>query len=217
VDDGDVQQRVDIEVRDVVHEVRGETQQQVVRLTLHLGDTGVRAVGLVDEEDDGKLRLERLAQDETRLRQRALARVDEQHHAVHHRESALDLAAEVRVAGSVDHVDGDRSLGVRAVVGDRRVLGEDRDALLALQVVRVHGALLDVRVLAERSGLTEHRVHQRGLAVIDVGDDCDVAEVCAEGVRHAGVLRMRVGCAGIPTFQDNAPERGLSPWRSGSA
>jgi hypothetical protein len=73
---------------------------------------------------------------------------------------------------------------VDAVVGDRRVLGEDRDALLALEVVRVHRALLDVRVLAEGAGLTEHRVHERGLAVVDVRDDRDVAEIRTEGVRH---------------------------------
>ena len=32
-------------------------------------------------------------------------------------------------------------------------------------------------VLAERAGLAEHRVDERGLAVVDVGDDGDVAEV----------------------------------------
>ena len=69
-----------------------------MRLLLDLGDAGVGAVGLVDQEDDGQLRLERLAQHEAGLRQRALARVDEQHDAVDHRQAALDLAAEVGVA-----------------------------------------------------------------------------------------------------------------------
>ena len=64
---------------------------------------------------------------------------------------------------------------------DRRVLGEDRDALLALEVDRVHHALGDVLVLAERAGLPEHRVDERRLAVVDVGDDGDVAEVVAVG------------------------------------
>ena len=162
-------------------------------LFLDLVDARVGAVGLVDEQDDGKLRLERLAQHEAGLRQRALARVDEQHDAVDHRQAALDLAAEVGVTGGVDDVDRDGTVGrVHARVGDRRVLGEDRDALLALEIVRVHRALFHVLVRAERVGLAEHGVDERRLAVVDVGDDRDVAEVRTEGARHERIL-ARVG------------------------
>ena len=59
----------------------------------------------------------------------------------------------------------------------RGVLGEDRDALLALEVHRVHHPLGDVLALAEGAGLPQHGVHERGLAVVDVGDDRDVADV----------------------------------------
>ena len=178
VDDRHVEERVDVEVGHVVEQVAGEAEQQVVALLLDLGDARVGAVGLVDQQDDGQLRLERLAQHEAGLRQRALARVDEQDDAVDHRQAALDLAAEVGVAGGVDDVDRDRAVGgVRALVRDRRVLGEDRDALLALEVVRVHGALFHVLVRAEGAGLAQHGVDERRLAVVDVGDDRDVAEV----------------------------------------
>ena len=67
-------------------------------------------------------------------------------------------------------------------MADGRVLGEDRDPLLALEVHRVEHALGDVLVLAEGAGLPEHRVDERRLAVVDVGDDRDVADVCAQ--RH---------------------------------
>ena len=99
--------------------------------------------------------------------------VDEQQHAVDHRQPALDLAAEVGVAGRVDDVELD------VAVADRGVLGEDRDALLALEVHRVHDALVDVLVGAEGARLPEHGVDERRLAVVDVGDDGDVAEVFA--------------------------------------
>ena len=69
-------------------------------------------------------------------------------------------------------------------VPDGGVLGEDRDALLALEVHRVHDALGDVLVLAERAGLPEHRVDERRLAVVDVRDDRDVADVVARGHRR---------------------------------
>ena len=71
------------------------------------------------------------------------------------------------------------SCAVVHVVPDRGVLGQDRDALLTLQIHGVHDAVGDVGVLAEGAGLPEHGVDQRGLAVVDVGDDGDVAEVAA--------------------------------------
>ena len=152
-----------------------EVEEERVDLVHHLGDPRVRAIDLVHDEDHGEPRLERLAQDEARLRQRSLARVHEEQHAVHHREPALDLAAEVRVAGGVHDVD------LHAAVPNGRVLGQDRDALLALEVHRVHDAIGHVLVLPEGAGLPEHRVHERRLAVVDVGDDGDVADVLAQG------------------------------------
>jgi hypothetical protein len=71
----------------------------------------------------------------------------------------------------VDDVD------LHAAVLDRRVLGHDRDPTLALEGVRVHDALRQLLVLAEDVALAEHRVHEGGLAVVDVGDDRDVANI----------------------------------------
>ena len=113
----------------------------------------VGPVDLVDVEDHRQPRLERLAQDEARLRQRALGGVDEQQDGVDHRQAALDLAAEVGVAGRVDDVD------LHALAVDRGVLGEDRDAALALEIHRVHDAGLDllVRARTRRSGAAARR------------------------------------------------------------
>ena len=61
-----------------------EVEEELVDLVDDLLDARVRPVDLVDDEHDGQPRLERLAQDEARLRQRPLARVDEQQHAVDH-------------------------------------------------------------------------------------------------------------------------------------
>ncbi len=105
------------------------------------------------------------------LRQRAFAGVHQQHDAVDQLERALHLAAEIGVAGRVDDVDLD------AVVADAGGLGQDGDAALALQVVGVHDAVADVLVGAENAALVEHGVDQRGLAVVDVRDDGDVAKV----------------------------------------
>jgi hypothetical protein len=58
----------------------------------------------------------------------------------------------------------------------RAVLGQDGDAALALDVVAVHHAFGDLLVLAEGAALAQQLVDQGGLAVVDVGDDGDVAD-----------------------------------------
>jgi len=73
------------------------------------------------------------------------------------------------VAGRVDDVD------VRTFVAHRAVLGQDGDAALALQVVRIHHPFLHVLVGGKGSRLLQQLVDQRGLAVVDVGDNGDVA------------------------------------------
>ena len=113
-----------------------EIEEELVHLVDDFLGARVVAVDLVDDEHDGQLRLQRLAQDEARLRQRPFARVDQQEDAVDHRQPAFDLAAEVGVTGRVDDVELD------VADADGGVLREDRDPLLALEVHRVHDALV---------------------------------------------------------------------------
>ncbi len=72
-------------------------------------------------------------------------------------------------------------------------LGEDGDAALALEVVRIHRPFRDPLVVAEGAGLAEQHVDQGRLPMIDMGDDGDVAEghgiLCGRtrfGVPHIG-------------------------------
>ena len=117
----------------------------------------------------------RLAQHKARLRHAALKRIHKQEHAVHHLQDALHLAAEVRVTRCVHNVDA------AALIVDGRVLGKDGDAALAFQIARIHHALLHLLVRAEQA------IHKRGLAVINMRDDCNVANVF---VCHTQVLHI---------------------------
>ena len=67
------------------------------------------------------------------------------------------------MTGRVDDVDRDL-VTRRGGVVDRRVLGEDRDAFLPLEVHRVHDSLADITalglMLGEHSGLPEHGIDQ---------------------------------------------------------
>ena len=56
-------------------------------------------------------------------------------------------------------------------------LGENGDAALALEIVRIHHPLGDALVVAERARLLQEPVDERRLAVVDVGDDGDVAKL----------------------------------------
>ena len=72
---------------------------------------------------------------------------------------------------------------------DGGVLGQDRDAALALELVAVHRALGDALVGAERAALVQQRVDQRRLAVVDVRDDGDVAAKRVGDVRACRAVK----------------------------
>ena len=150
-----------------------ERHEEVKDLVEDFLRVGVLAVDLVDDDDGFGAGFEGLAQHEARLRLRAVGGIDHEQHAVDHAHGALDFAAEVRVAGRIDDVD------VVVLVLEGGVLGADGDAFLALQVHRVHQALLLRLVLVrpEGAGLLQEAIHERGLAVIDVRDDRDVSNV----------------------------------------
>ena len=74
--------------------------------------------------------------------------------------------------------------------------GQDGDAALALQIVGVHGALVHVLVFAHRAGLLEELVHKRGFAMVDMGDDGDIADIHEFG-RSAG-RRGLIDAAPLP-------------------
>jgi hypothetical protein len=157
-----------------------EIDEQVVNLVQHFLRARVGPVDLVDDDNRREPSLERLAQDEARLRERTLGGVHEQHDAVDHRQRALHFPAEVSVARCIDDIDQD------VFVMDGGVLRQNRDAPLALQLVAVHRTLGHALVGAERAALVQQGVDERRLAMIDVGDDCDVTAQRIGDVGAAG-------------------------------
>ena len=69
----------------------------------------------------------------------------------------------------------DVDFGVAVLNGG--VFGENGDAPLPLQVAGVHDPVHDLLVLPVDAALLQHLVHQRGLAVVDVGDDRNISQV----------------------------------------
>ncbi len=177
-----------------------EVEEELIDLIDHLADPGIGPIDLVHHQDHRQMGLERLAEHEARLGEGPLGGVDEEQHPIDHRQPALDLPTEVRMPGRVDDVE----LGLPVPNG--RVLGEDRDPLLPLEIHGVHDPLGDVLPGPKRPGLPEHGVDERRLAMVDVGDDRDVAEVGAAG--H-GARDGRGRLCVVPTCRSRKPLRAL--------
>ena len=161
IDDGEVELIV----------VRIELHEEFEHFVVYIVHTLIRTVNFIDDNDGLELLLQRLAQHIFRLRHRPLECIHEEQDAVHHVQDAFHLAAEIRVTWCIHDVDLD------AVVENRRVFRKNRNAALALNVARVHHALADLLVQAEHMTLTQHRVDQRRLAVVNVCDDRNVAQL----------------------------------------
>ena len=105
------------------------------------------------------------------LGHRTLCGVHEQNNTVNHRQDPLYLGAEVRVTGGVNDVDA------QTVPFNRCRFGENRNAALTLQIVAIHGAFGHCLVLAESTGLFEKFVNKGRFAVVNVGDDRNIAHI----------------------------------------
>ena len=132
---------------------------------------GIRAVDFVHNHHNAQAGFECMRKHETRLGLGAFVCVNDEQSTVGHVQHALDLAAEVGVARSVDDVD------LHAFVVDGNILRQNGDATLTFLVIRVEHALLDLLILAEHVGCAQKAVDHRGFTMVDVRDDCHVAKV----------------------------------------
>ena len=153
---------------------RVEIEQEFEDLIRHLVEAGVGTVDLVHDDDDPVSELHRLAEHEARLGHGTFRRIHEEDDAVHHFQDALHFAAEIRVAGGIDDID------LHAVPDDGGVLCKDGDAAFPFEIAGVHDALPDDLILMIGIALLEHLIDQRGLAVVDVRDDRNIAEVFSD-------------------------------------
>ena len=153
-----------------------ERGEEIEDLVDDLDRASVVLVDLVDADDRFQPDLERLADHELGLRHRPFGGVDQHDRPVDHRQDAFDLAAEIGVAGRVDDIDA------HVLPHHRRRLGENGDPALALEVVRIHHPFGDALIVAERARLLQEPVDERCLAVVDVGDDGDIAKLHGKGL-----------------------------------
>ena len=173
---------------------------------------GARQVHLVEHRDQLEAGVDRRVGVGDRLRLHALRGVDDQQRALAGGEAARHLVGEVDVPGRVDQVQV-VGLAVGGLVVDPHGLGLDGDPALALEVHRVEH-LRHVRARIDRAGQLEDAVGERRLAVIDVGDDREVADaVHGRTGRVGSTARDRMGA---PADTSGSPSSCCPPRRSSS-
>jgi len=104
------------------------------------------------------------------LRHGAVHCVYQQQYGIHHGHDPLYFPAEVGVAGGVHDVDA------IVIPLDGGVLGQNGNAPLFLQIVGVHDPFDVAGAISQGARLLQQLVHQGGLAVVNVGDDGDIAQ-----------------------------------------
>jgi len=155
-------------------------------LARHALGLGRRQVDLVEDGQHLQALLDRRVAVGHALRLDALGGVDHEQRALAGGERARDLVAEVHVPRGVDEVEL-VAVPVARAIGERHRLGLDGDAALALELHGVEHLLLHL-ALAEPAADLDEAVGERGLAVVHVRDDGEVADALQVGcVAHGPV------------------------------
>ncbi len=74
------------------------------------------------------------------------------------------------MSGCVDNIDA------RVVPHHGSRLGKDCNAALLFQIAGIHQPFFDMLIVAEQAGLLHDRVDERRLAMVNMGDDCDIPQ-----------------------------------------
>ena len=159
--------------------------EQIKDAVEHLAGAGIGPVDLVDNDDGTEPASKALRSTKRVCGIGPSAASTSKQGAVGHLQNAFDLAAEIGVPRRIDDVDLD------AVHRQGDVLGQDGDAAFSFQVVRVEnqpvlsaGQSLQLAG-AKQAGLAHHLIHQRRLAMIDVGNNGHISNIGALHVQIA--------------------------------
>ena len=148
-----------------------QIHEQLQNFVYHLSRTGLWSVNLIDTDDNRKVQLQGLTEHELGLGHSAFKRVNHQNNAVYHFQNSLHLAAEIRMARGVDDID------FYILISNCRVLGQNGDASLTLNIAGVHDTLRHLLVGAEYAALLQKLVYQCGLTMVYMGNNRNISDI----------------------------------------
>ncbi len=146
-------------------------------------DIGRGQIDLVDDGDDLQVVLHREVQIGQRLGLNALGRVDQQQDAFAGGQRPGYFVGKIDMPRGVDQVQNIR-LAVTGAVGQGDGIAFDGDAALALDVHVVEKLILKISLVAD-AGVLDQPVGQRGLAVVDMGDNAEISDIFHTGLKKA--------------------------------
>ncbi len=152
---------------------------------------GRRQVDFVEHRHDLVAGVDGVIDVGERLRLDALARVHHQERALDGGERAVDLIGKVDVTGGVDQIE-DVVLAVARPVIEPHGLRLDGDAALALDIHGIEHLLLHLAQL-QPAGELDQPVGERRLAVVDMRDDGEIADILDRDRRHGAADNTRDG------------------------
>ena len=155
--------------------VGGVNADDVFNLELGVLGIGLRQIHFVEHGHDGHTEVECGVAVGHRLRFHALTGIHDEQRAFARRQRAADFIREVHVAGRVDQIEV-VNLAVSGLVTQRSGLRLDGYPTLFLQIHGVQNLSAHLAVLQTAAALDDP-VSQRGLAVIDVGNDRKISDV----------------------------------------
>ena len=158
---------------------------------LHPLHVGTREVDFVEDRDDLVVVVKSEVDVGERLRLHALRGVHHQQRAFAGGQGARHFVVEVHVSGRVDEVQL-IFLSVGSHIRDAHGLRLDGDAALAFQIHLVQ-VLLAGLALADDLGQLKDAVGKGGLAVVDMGDDAEIANMIqtGHGISCIGLRRLK--------------------------
>ena len=138
---------------------------------------GARKIDLVDDRQDLKVVIQRQIDVGHGLRFHSLGGVHHQDRSFAGSQTPGNLVGEIHVAGGIDEVQ-DIGFAAGGPVVEPHRTGLDGDAALAFQLHLVQKLVCPL-ALAQRAGVLQQPIRQRGFAVIDVRDDAEVPDAAA--------------------------------------
>ena len=175
------------------YRVVGRDGKAVLDLGLDAFGLGAGKIDLVDERDDLKVGVHGHHGVRHRLRLDALGGIDHEHGAFACGQAAADLVSEVDMTRGVDEVE---LVGLPIIGGivDANSLAFDGDAAFALDVHAVKQLGLHIAI-RHGAGHLQNAVGERGLAMVDMGDDAEISDMGWVGHVPSCFL-MPYGCDG---------------------
>ena len=168
---------------------RGVDADHVLDLLADAFGLGGGQVDLVEHRHDLETGIDRLIDIGQRLRLDALAGIDHQQRAFAGGKAAADLIGEVDMARRVHQIE-DIGLAVLGLVVQPHGLGLDGDAALALDIHGIEHLVLHLAV-GQPAGELDQPVGQGGFAMVDMGDDGEIADMGKVGHGISDGLPLR--------------------------